>query len=221
MAKESLNLKKARMKQIISILAEIYPEAKIELMYGSPLQLLVATALSAQCTDKRVNIVTAELFSKFKTCRDFLEVSTEELERLIYSTGMYKTKAKNIKAACEIIDKDFGGEVPDSMEDLLKLPGVGRKTANVVLGHAFGVPGLVVDTHVTRIAGRLGFVSTKNAEKIEFALMKIVPKDRWIDLTHYLIQHGRKTCKARKPACDLCEIASLCPSAGLVAGNQK
>ncbi|MFW5702309.1 MAG: endonuclease III [Bacteroidota bacterium] len=201
------------MVNILDTLAKEYPDAQISLEYETPFQLLVATILSAQCTDERVNQVTELLFDKYKSIIDFADAQREELEQDIYSTGFYKAKAKHIQESARKIFDDFGGEMPDNMDDMLELPGVGRKTANVVLGHAFGIPGFVVDTHVTRLANRLGFVDTKKAEKIERELMEYIPEDRWVISTHYFIDHGRAVCKARKAECGKCAISELCPSA--------
>ncbi len=210
---KSKKAKKQRMKTIMDILSKEYPDVKIQLNYYTPHQLMVATILSAQCTDARVNIVTKDLFKKYLTPEDYLKVPQEELERDIYSTGFYKSKAKNIRNATEIILEKHNGEVPGTMKELLELPGVGRKTANVILGHAFDTPGIVVDTHVIRIANRLGFVDTKNPDKIEITLNELIPEDQWVIFTHYFINHGRKTCKSRKPECANCVIAQYCPSA--------
>jgi endonuclease-3 len=209
---KSLKAQKERMQIILNKLDSIYPDVKIQLDHDNPLQLLVATILSAQCTDARVNIVTKKLFKKYLTPEDFLKVPAEELEQDIFSTGFYKAKSKNIRAACKRIIEDYNGKVPDNMNELLKLPGVGRKTANVVLGHAFDTPGIVVDTHVKRISNKLGFTDTDDPVKIEFKLMKIVPEHKWVKFTHYLINHGRNTCVARKPKCTECIIANECPS---------
>lgn len=201
---------KARMKKILGILSKEYPDVKIQLDHSSPFQLLIATILSAQCTDARVNMVTPHLFSKYISVEDYINVPQEELEKDIYSTGFYKAKAKNIKSACVALMEKHKGDVPGTLEELTKLPGVGRKTANVILGHCFDTPAIVVDTHVIRISNRLGFVDTDNAVKIEFKLMEIVPKKEWVVFTHYLINHGRKICIARKPKCLECPIAELC-----------
>ncbi|PKL86859.1 MAG: endonuclease III [Ignavibacteriae bacterium HGW-Ignavibacteriae-1] len=209
----TLSAKKARIADIISILSQIYPDVKIQLEHENPFELLVATILSAQCTDARVNIVTKDLFAKYKIPSDYLIVDVEELEQDIFSTGFYKAKARNIRGACKMIIEDFGGEVPQTMDNLLKLPGVGRKTANVILGHCFDTPGIVVDTHVIRISNLLGFVNTSDAVKIEYELMKLIPKELWVIFAHYFINHGRNTCIARRPKCTICEIAHLCPSA--------
>lgn len=211
----SKKAKKERMSQILTILSKQYPDVKIQLDHSNPFELLVATILSAQCTDARVNIVTKSLFKKYKIPEDYIAVPLEELEKDIYSTGFYKAKAKNIRAACKSIIESHNGEIPGNMEELLKLPGVGRKTANVVLGHAFDIPGIVVDTHVKRISNKLGMVNTDNAVKIEFALQELIPEELWVIFTHYFINLGRKVCVARKPKCNICKINHLCPSANL------
>ncbi len=207
---------KDRVRKIIQILKKEYPEAKISLRYSTPFELLVATMLSAQCTDERVNIVTKDLFARYNTPKSIAKLDPKDLEQIIYSTGFYKNKAKNIIASAKIIAEKFNGEVPSTMEELLKLPGVGRKTANVVLSHSFATPGIVVDTHVTRISNRLGLVSTKDPKKIEFELMKLVPKKDWVIFTHLFIAHGRKICKSRKPQCNECPLNKLCPSANFL-----
>lgn len=201
-----------RMSEVLMRLSTKYPNVKIQLDHSNAFELLIATILSAQCTDARVNIVTKSLFQKYETPVEYLEVSQAELEKDIYSTGFYKTKAERIQQTCQMIIDDFDGDVPGTMEDLLKLPGVGRKTANVILGHVFDVPGIVVDTHVKRIANRLGFVATDDAKKIEFALMKLLPESKWVIFTHYLINHGRETCRAINPKCPECELRDICPS---------
>lgn len=209
---KSLKSEKARIAEVILRLSELYPNVKIQLDFGSPFELLVATILSAQCTDARVNLVTKSLFNKYYTPDDYLKVPVEELEKDIFSTGFYRAKAKNIRGACEYLINNFGGNVPKNMVDLLKLPGVGRKTANVVLGHCFGVPGIVVDTHVIRISNILGFVDTQDAVDIEYKMMKLIPKDSWVTFTHYFINHGRNTCIARRPKCKECVLSDICPS---------
>lgn len=206
---------KKRMKKILDILKKEYPDVKIQLNFTTPFELLIATILSAQCTDARVNIVTELLFKKYFLPEHFVNLENEELESLIFSTGYYKAKAKHIKAASKMILEEFNGSVPDNMDDLLKIPGVGRKTANVILGHCFNIPGIVVDTHVSRISQRLGFVQTNNAEKIEFELMELIPKNQWVIFTHYFINLGRKVCTSRKPKCEICKINKYCPSAVL------
>lgn len=212
---KTLKANKERIAEIISILSKKYPDVKIQLDHTSSFELLIATILSAQCTDARVNIVTKDLFKKYLKPEDYLKVPIEELEKDIFSTGFYKAKAKNIRGACRMIIEQFNGNVPDNMEDLTKLPGVGRKTANVILGHCFNIPGIVVDTHVIRISNLLGFVDTTDAYKIEMELMKIIDKELWVIFTHYFINHGRNTCIARRPKCNECEVAHLCASSNL------
>ena len=205
--------KKKRTATIIRRLNKAYPDAHCALNHSNPFELLIATILSAQCTDERVNIVTADLFRKYRFPRDFVELSQAELERDIHSTGFFRNKAKNIKAACERITEVYGGEVPRTMEELLTLGGVARKTANVVLGNAFGIPsGVVVDTHVARLSERLGLTEQKDPKKIEVDLLELVPKKHWIMFPHWLIFHGRRICIARKPKCRECILADLCPS---------
>jgi endonuclease III len=217
MPRESTETKAARIKKIISGLRKAYPEAHCELNYGNPLELLIATILSAQCTDKRVNMVTAELFRKYRSAADYSAADLEELGQDIKTTGFYRNKAKNIQAACRRIVERHGGKVPQNMEELRQLGGVGRKTANVVLGNAFGAnEGVVVDTHVTRLSQRLGLTRQKDPEKIEQDLTKLVPREQWTMFSHWLIWHGRRRCYARNPDCPDCEIRKLCPSAGKV-----
>jgi endonuclease-3 len=202
-----------RVTQLVEVWPEVYPDAHCELDFENPLELLIATILSAQCTDKRVNMVTPALFKKYRTAADYAKAPQLELERAIRSTGFFRNKAKSIRAATSTIDKKFGGKVPDSMEELRELPGVGRKTANVVLGNAFGKnEGIVVDTHVARLSQRLGLTKQKDAEKIERDLIKLVPRKHWTNWSHWLIWHGRRRCHARKPDCGHCEVFRLCPS---------
>ena len=204
---------KERDAKILSWLSENYPAANCALRHANALELLIATILSAQCTDERVNLVTADLFRKYQNCQDYLAVEAEELETDIHSTGFFRNKAKNIRGACQRILAEFAGEVPQNMEELLTLPGVARKTANVVLGNAFGIAsGIVVDTHVSRLAQRLALTENIAPEKIEKDLMQIVPPNDWVVFSHQLIAHGRKVCQARKPKCDECGLATLCPS---------
>ena len=204
---------KQRTRKIISLLKKAYPDARCSLNFANPLELLVATILSAQCTDERVNIVTRDLFRKYRSADDYMKGSREELEQDIRSTGFYRNKAKSIQGACEIISQKYKGRVPDTIEELLALPGVARKTANVVLGNAFGIAsGVVVDTHVERLARRLGLTEQKQPEKIERDLIELVPRRDWIDFSHLLIYHGRRVCKARTPLCEKCVIEKLCPS---------
>ena len=202
--------RKNRTYQICKILKTTYPVVKTQLRHRNPFQLLVATILSAQCTDKQVNMVTQGLFQKLKTPRDFADAPVETIEALVRPTGYYKNKAKNIKNCSRAILEKHNGKVPDNLEELVALPGVGRKTANVVLGAAFGVPGIVVDTHVSRISQRLGLTNQKDPVKIEFDLMKIVPEDDWNDFSLQLIYFGRGTCIARKPRCPICPLCDLC-----------
>ncbi len=215
MAAESREQKKTRALKVINLLHKIYPDAKCSLDHKTPFQLLVATILSAQCTDARVNMTTPGLFSKFQTPEDFANADLSQLESLIKSTGFYKNKAKNIKAAAKELVSKYGGKVPQTMDELFGLAGVGRKTANVVLGNAFGVPSMVVDTHVTRLSNRLGWVKTEDAVKIESALMDLIPRTEWTDLSHLLIYHGRAICLARSPRCDDCQIFRFCPKRGV------
>ncbi len=207
---ESLN---PNIKQIIARLKKAYPDAHCALDHSTPFELLIATILSAQCTDARVNIVTADLFRKYRGPADYLKISQKELEKDIHSTGFFRNKAKNIQAACKRIVEEFGGEVPRTMDELLTLGGVARKTANVVLGNAFGIAsGVVVDTHVSRISQLLGLTASKTPEKIENDLKEIVPKKDWVMFPHWLITHGRNVCIARRPKCGECPLADLCPS---------
>ena len=202
-----------RVAQLLEVLPKVYPDAHCELDFKNPLQLLIATILSAQCTDKRVNMVTPALFKKYKTAADYANASQAELESEIKSTGFFRNKAKSIRAATSTIAEKFAGKVPDSMEELHELPGVGRKTANVVLGNAFDKnEGIVVDTHVARLSQRLRLTRYSDAEKIERDLMKLVPRKHWMNWSHWLIWHGRRRCYARKPDCSQCEIFRLCPS---------
>jgi len=207
-----------QVRAIIAELRRLYPDAKTSLNFSNPLELLVATQLSAQSTDERVNMVTADLFKKYRRVEDYATVSQEELERDIRSTGFYHNKAKNIRAAAQRILTNYGGEVPRAMEDLLTLPGVGRKTANLVLGNAFGiVEGIVVDTHVGRLARRFGWTTNEDPVKVEQDLMRIIPREDWLHLPYLLICHGRAICIARKPLCAQCTLVPLCPSAFLAS----
>jgi endonuclease III len=206
---------KERVHCLIQKLREIYPSAHCELEFETPFQLLVATILSAQCTDKRVNMVTRDLFRRYRNAYDFAEVSQSELEQAIKSTGFYRNKAKNLRAMSKDLVERHGGKVPGTMAELTRLAGVGRKTANVVLGNAFSVQeGIVVDTHVARLAKRLKLTAKNEPEKIEEDLMRLVPRTQWTDFSHWLIWHGRRRCYARNPDCPHCEISSLCPSCG-------
>ena len=211
---------KQRTRKIIARLRKQYPDARCSLNHTNALELLVATILSAQCTDERVNIVTADLFRKYSSAKDYVGVDQSELEQDIRSTGFYRNKAKAIQGACKIISERYEGRVPDTMDELLALPGVARKTANVVLGNAFGIAsGVVVDTHVGRLSQRLGLTTHEQPEKIERDLMELVPEKDWIDFSHLLIYHGRQVCKARKPLCEECVIEQLCPSSLLKTGR--
>ena len=200
----------------LKILKKKYPDAHCALEFKNAFQLLIATILSAQCTDERVNIVTKQLFKKYKNPQQLADESVENIEEVIRSTGFYKNKAKNIKACCEILTQKYQGVVPQNMDQLVELPGVGRKTANVVLGNAYGIAsGVVVDTHVTRLSNRLGWVRTEDAVKIEHILNRLCPQQDWVMLSHYLIAHGRQTCKARNPQCQDCFLSKDCPSSGI------
>lgn len=211
-APESATKKLSRVRKIIGLLKRYYPEAKCALNYSSPEQLLVATVLSAQCTDERVNKVTEVLFKKYPDVASLAKAKLKDLESEVRSTGFYKNKAKNIKAAAEIMINKFGGYAPRTMEELIQLPGVGRKTANVVLGNAFGIAsGIVVDTHVTRLSRRLNLSRKKTAEQIEVDLVQLVAEEDWIQFSHWLIIHGRQVCKARKPRCETCFLSEDCP----------
>ncbi len=211
---ESAGEIKVRAKKIYSILGKVFPEAKCELDFENPLQLLIATVLSAQCTDKRVNLVTPALFAKYPTAKDFAKAQRLELEKLIRSTGFYRNKSTSILGLASAIETEFDGQVPNTLEQLVKLPGVGRKTANVVLSNAFETPGITVDTHVGRIARRLGWTANTDPVKVEFDLMEVFDSKKWTLLNHRLIFFGRSICHAKKPACGACPVAKLCPSFG-------
>ena len=204
-----------RAGELLRRLPQIYPDAHCELVFSNPLELLVATILSAQCTDKRVNLVTKELFRRCQSTRDFAEIPLSELETLVRSTGFFRNKAKSIRAMAAALLANHAGRVPESLEELVALPGVGRKTANVVLGNAFGLnEGVVVDTHVARLSRRLGLTKSGDPARIERDLAKLFPRRHWTDLSHWLIFHGRRRCQARKPDCAGCELRDICPSAG-------
>jgi endonuclease-3 len=203
-------LNKERIKRVLDILGKTYPEAKCQLDFKSPYELLVSTILSAQCTDKRVNKVTSELFKEYNTPEKMLQLSQEELGTKIKSCGLYNNKSINILEASKKILQDFKGKVPQTMEELMSLPGVGRKTANVVLSNAFGIPAIAVDTHVFRVSNRIGIAKGKNPNEVEMELMKNIDRDMWSITHHYLIWHGRYTCKSRKPQCEQCPIAPYC-----------
>ena len=200
---------------IYRILTKRYPNVRCELDFHNPLQLLVATVLSAQCTDKRVNAVTPALFKRYKKVEDFAGANLRELQSIIKSTGFYRAKAKNIKGLAVKILSDYNGKVPNTLDELVKLPGVGRKTANVVLGHAFDTPGITVDTHFGRLSRRFGWTKETDPVKVEFAVAKLIPEKEWTNLSQRMIWHGRRICHSRKPACGACPIAELCPSFGI------
>ena len=201
---------------VVRALGRCYPNAKCSLDFRTPLELLVATILSAQCTDKRVNQVTPALFRKYSDAADYAAAPPAHLEKDIQSTGFFRNKAKNIQAACQMLVEQFGGRIPEDIDQFVRLPGVGRKTANVVLGTAFDTAcGIVVDTHVGRLSRRLGLSPQKNPEKIEQDLMETVPRKEWIALSHRMIEHGRRVCLARRPKCDVCPLASICPRIGV------
>jgi endonuclease III len=215
--KESPTSLKARALKVVTLLKKNYPEAACSLDFGTPHQLLVSTILSAQCTDERVNAVTPGLFKKYRSPEDFVAADIAVLEADIRSTGFYHNKAKAIKESARILVEKYGGQMPQTLDELTRLPGVGRKTASVVLGTAFGkAEGIVVDTHVTRLSQRFGFTKQKDAVKIEQDLFKIIPQKDWIIIAHLMIDHGRAVCKARRPDCEHCPLAKFCPSAGKV-----
>jgi endonuclease III len=216
MPHESKKSKAARLQKIIAGLKKAYPDAHCELDHSNPLELLIATILSAQCTDKRVNLVTADLFRKYRSAADYAQGRLPELERDIKTTGFFRNKAKSIKACCQALVEKHGGEVPRTMEELTELGGVGRKTANVILGNAFNLnSGIVVDTHAARLSRRLGLTAQKAPEKIEAELIELVSQEQWTLFSHWLIWHGRRRCYARNPDCPNCEVKALCPRIGL------
>lgn len=209
----------ARVTALLGILERLYPDAQSALHFGNPLQLLIATILSAQCTDERVNQVTPALFERYPDAAAYAAAKPPELEAMIRSTGFFRNKARALRECCADIVALHGGQVPRTLEELTALHGVGRKTANVVLGNAFGIPGLVVDTHVTRLSNRLGLTREKDAVKIEFALMELVPREKWTLFSHWLILHGRRVCVARKPRCSVCPLQPHCPRVGVSASE--
>ena len=218
--RESKSQRQARTQEIIKLLKRAHPDAKCALNHSNPFELLVATILSAQCTDERVNKVTAELFRKYRKPEDYLKVPATELQEDIRTTGFFRNKTKSIQGACAMLIDEFHGQVPKTMDELLKLPGVARKTANVVLGVGYEIAaGIVVDTHVTRVSWRLSLTKHKDAVKIEQDLVELVPKKDWIIFSHLLIFHGRRICKARRPVCEECSIEELCPSSILKTGK--
>ena len=212
MPRESIKKKKNRVSKMVTLFKKEYPKIRSELNFSKPLETLVATQLSAQCTDKRVNIVTKVLFKKYKTATDYRKAPLKELEKSINSINFFRNKARHIKESCKIIDSKYKGRIPKDFKKLNELPGVGRKTAHVVMGNAFGIPsGVVVDTHVRRLANRMGFVSTKNVDRIEEELRAIVPQENWISFSHWLQAHGRKICTAHKMYCQICFLSKVCP----------
>ena len=218
--RESKSDRKKRTERIIKLLKQAHPDAHCALNHSNPFELLIATILSAQCTDERVNIVTADLFRKYRKPEDYLKVPATELQQDIRTTGFFRNKTKSIQGACKVLIEEFAGEVPQTMAELLRLPGAARKTANVVLGVAFGIAeGVVVDTHVSRLSQRLRLTKQKEAGKIERDLMELVPRKDWINFSHLLIFHGRRICKARRPLCEECVVEKLCPSSMLRTGK--
>ena len=207
--KKQEDLKK-RVKEIIKILSKEIPDSRIALKFSNPLELLIATILSAQCTDVKVNQVTVDLFKKYRSAKDYAESNLEKLEEEIRPTGFYRNKAKSIQKCCQELVNQFGGNIPNTLEELVTLRGVGRKTANVILGNTFGISGIVVDTHVQRVSQRIGLTKNNDPTKIEFDLMEIVPKEEWTHFSNLLVWHGRRTCMARKPLCETCSIRKGC-----------
>jgi endonuclease-3 len=213
--RKSLPEKKVRAKAIYRQLTKSYPNVRCELDYNSAFQLLVATVLSAQCTDKRVNQTTAALFKKYSNPKKMAKADLKDIQRLVKSNGFFRAKAKNIKGLSNKIMEEFGGDVPSNLDDLITLPGVGRKTANVVLGHAFGIPGITVDTHFGRLSRRFGWSKQSDPVKVEFEVGELIPEKEWTNLSQRMIWHGRRVCHSRKPACGACPLAKLCPSYGI------
>ena len=213
--RESLADKKVRARKMYRVLTKSYPNVRCELDFNSPFQLLVATVLSAQCTDKRVNQTTPALFKKYGNARKMAKADQKDIETLIKSTGFFRAKAKNIKGLSQKIMINYQGNVPNKLEDLITLPGVGRKTANVVLGHAFDTPGITVDTHFGRLSRRFGWTKEMDPVKVEFAVAELIPEKEWTNLSQRMIWHGRRVCHSRKPACGACSLSKLCPSFGI------
>jgi len=214
MDKKNIQLRKERVSKITDVLTKAYPEAKVALRFSSPIEMLISTILSAQCTDERVDLVTRDLFRRYRTPEEYANSDLKELESAIRSTGFYRSKGKNIRNACRMIVDKFHSQVPKTMEELTSLPGVGRKTANIVLSNAYGiVEGIAVDTHVARVSKRLGLAKSDDPEKIERDLMRIIPRELWFSFTYRIIEHGRKICTARKPLCPECPLNTICPSA--------
>ncbi len=210
-----------RAKALYRGLCKTYPEIYCELNFANPLQLVIATVLSARCTDKRVNLVTARLFKKYKNVRAYAKAPIEEIEEIIYPTGFYHAKARHIRGLAEKVITDFGGEVPSTLEELITLPGVGRKTANVVLGHAFDTPGITVDTHFGRLSRRFGWTQSLDPVKVEYEVGELIPQAEWTNLSQRMIWHGRRVCHSRKPACGACTLAKICPSVGIGEMDQE
>ena len=209
----SVSVERRRINRILNILSKAYPNAKVALHFSNPLEMLVSTILSAQCTDERVNLVTKDLFKKYKTPEDYAKSEINELEAIIRSAGFYRSKTKNIRNACQIIVEKFDSKVPRTMNELTSLPGIGRKTANIILSNSYGViEGIAVDTHVARVSKRLGLTNAKEPDKIEQDLMKLIKKELWVSFTYQMIEHGRQICSARKPICNQCLLKRLCPS---------
>ena len=216
-----LKSEQQRARKIFDILKKQYPKVKPALEYSNPFELLISTILSAQCTDARVNIVTKQLFKKYKTPKDFIDVNIDELEKDIFSTGFYRQKAKNIKGCCEELITTHKGKVPANFDELVKLPGVGRKTASVVAGNAFGIPAIAVDTHVKRLSNLLGFIDSQNQDNIELKLKELLPNNYWINSSHWLATHGRIICIANRPKCSECVLADICPSFNPLNNKKK
>jgi len=212
---------KNRVKEIIKILSKEIPDSRIALRFSNPLELLIATILSAQCTDIKVNQVTVDLFKKYRSAKDYAESNLAKLEEEIQPTGFYRNKAKSLQKCGQELVKQFNGEVPKTLEELVTLPGVGRKTANVILGNAFGIPGIVVDTHVHRVSQRIGLTKNDDPVKIEFDLMEIAPKEEWTHFSNLLVWHGRRTCAAKKPLCGTCPIRNLCDYGSKIKGQSR
>ncbi|MGI9548755.1 MAG: endonuclease III [Bdellovibrionales bacterium] len=221
MSKESFSDKKKRLQKILNFFKKKYPTAKCALNFKNELELLIATQLSAQCTDKRVNLVTKDLFKKYKTAKDYAKAPIGQLEKAVQSTGFFRNKARNLKKSCQELEKKYEGQVPKNFDQLVELAGVGRKTAHVVMGNGFQVPsGVVVDTHVRRLSNRLGLVNTPNVFHIETKLEELVPQKDWIQFSHWMIEHGRKICGARSPHCRLCFLLKICPRKGVSQKQQ-
>ncbi len=210
-----------RIPLILAELARLYPDSTTELDFQTPLQLMIAVMLSAQCTDRRVNLVTPALFARYRSARDFAMADLDELESYVRSTGFYRNKAKNIRAACQALVEQHDGEVPRTLAELTALPGLGRKSANCILGDAFATPGITVDTHVGRLSRRLGLTREVDPVKVEFKLMKLLPPESWTEVSHRLILHGRRVCMSRNPKCGICTLSKNCPRAGVPANKTK